>query len=315
MNRRLLVTLLQRCIVLLILVCLGCSAQSAPSDIDLKIEQQVRSYYSVPPDVKVTIGSRKPSEFPNYDSLTVTFESPKKKQDYQFLLSADQKTLIRMTKLDLTKDPNAELMAKIDLQGRPIRGNKDAKVVVVNYDDFECPYCSRMHQTLFPSLYSEYGDKVKFVYKDFPLEGHPWATHAAVDANCLAAQNSDAYWDFADYIHANQKDVNSTKDHAAAFAELDRLTLLQGQKHNLDEPKLQACLIAQNDAVIQASLKEGEVVGVDATPTMFINGEKMDGFRPAEDVRAVLDRALRNAGVTPPAHPAAPSATSPALSK
>ena len=90
-------------------------------------------------------------------------------------------------------------------------------MVAVNYDDFECPFCSRMHQTLFPELFKEYGDRVTFIYKDFPLaEIHPWATHAAVDANCLAAQNKDAYWDFADYIHANQGEVNSEKSHDCA---------------------------------------------------------------------------------------------------
>ena len=73
-----------------------------------------------------------------------------KKQTYDFLLAKDGKTLLRMTKLDLSKDPFAEIMKKIDVSGRPTRGNSKAKVVAVNYDDFECPFCSRMHQTLFP---------------------------------------------------------------------------------------------------------------------------------------------------------------------
>ena len=69
-----------------------------------------------------------------------------------------------------------------------------------------------MHQTLFPQILNEYGDRVTFVYKDYPLtEIHPWAVHAAVDASCLAAQNNDAYWDFADYIHANKQAVDSEK--------------------------------------------------------------------------------------------------------
>jgi protein-disulfide isomerase len=59
---------------------------------------------------------------------------------------------------------------------------------------------------MFPELLKEYGDRVAFIYKDFPLvEIHPWAVHAAVDANCLAALNNAAYWDFADYIHSNQQ--------------------------------------------------------------------------------------------------------------
>jgi len=299
------VTLLRRSILVLVLVCLGCSAQLAPAPSDLmqKIERQVRATYSIPASVKITVGPLRPSEFANYDAVTITMEGGEKKQTYEFLLAKDGKTLVRMTKLDLTKDPYVEAMKKIDLSGRPTRGNKDAKVVVVNFDDFQCPFCSRMHQTLFPELLKEYGDRVEFVYKDYPLtEIHPWATHAAVDANCLAAQNNDAYWDFADHIHASQREVNSEKGRDAQFAALDRLTLDQGQKHNLDQTKLQACIKAQNENAIKASIHEAEGVGVSATPTLFVNGQEMDGALPISEMRAALDRALEQAGVPVPSH-------------
>ena len=300
-------TSLRRFLFLFLLVCLGCSAQSGSSGVTLRIEREVRSYYSVPAEVRITVGPRKASEFPNYDTVTVTFDSGEKKHDYEFLLSKDDKTLIRMTRLDLTKDPFAEVMQKIDVHGRPVRGNKDAKVVAVNYDDFECPFCSRMHQTLFPELLKEYGDRVEFIYKDFPIsEMHPWAMHAAVDANCLAAQSGDAYWGLADYLHANQRDVSSAKDRDGEFAVLDRLTLEQAVKHNLDTQKLQSCIKAQNEDAVKASLKEGEALGVEATPTLFINGEKIDGAQPVGDLRAVLDRALQEAGVQVPANSATP---------
>jgi protein-disulfide isomerase len=162
-----------------------------------------------------------------------------------------------------------------------------------------------MHQTLFPELLKEYGDRVQFVYKDYPLsEIHPWAIHAAVDANCLAAQNNDAYWDFADHIHANQREVSSEKGRDAQFAALDRLTLEQGQKHNLDQTKLQACVKAQNEDAIKASMHEADGVGVNATPTLFVNGEEMDGALPIGELRAALDSALKQAGVPVPSHPA-----------
>jgi protein-disulfide isomerase len=304
------VTLLRRSILVLMLVCLGCSAQLAPAPSDLiqKIERQVRVTYSIPASVKITVGPLRPSDFANYDAVTISMEGGEKKQTYDFLLSKDGKTLARMTKLDLTKDPYVEAMKKIDLSGRPTRGNKDAKVVVVNFDDFQCPFCSRMHQTLFPELLKEYGDRVEFVYKDYPLtEIHPWATHAAVDANCLAAQSNDAYWDFADHIHASQREVNSEKGRDAQFAALDRLTLEQGQKHNLDHTKLQACVKAQNEDVIKASMHEAEGVGVSATPTLFVNGQEMDGALPISEMRAALDRALQQAGVPVPSHSAAPT--------
>lgn len=296
----------RRCLFLFLLICLGCSAQSLSPDVSQRIERQVRSYYNLPPSVNVSISSVGPSEFPEYNSLTITIAGPEKKQDYPFLLSKNAKTLIRMTKLDLTKDPYAETMSKITTAGRPTRGNKNAKVVLVNFDDFECPFCSRIHQTLFPEILKEYGDRVEFIYKDFPLaEIHPWATHAAVDANCLLAQNNDAYWDFADYIHSNQREVSSQSNREAQFGELDKLTFDQGKKHNLDATKLQACVKTQNDDAVKASVHEGEILGISATPTMFVNGQQLDGAVPMSELRATLDRALQDAGVPVPAHPPA----------
>jgi protein-disulfide isomerase len=281
-------------------------------DLSHKIEVQVRSFYNLPARVKLVLGPIQPSEFPNYDALTITLDGGDKKVTYDFLLSKDRNTLIRQTKLDLTKDPFLEAMKKMDLTNRPVRGTKSAKVIAVNYDDFECPYCSRMHQTLFPELLKEYGDKVQFVYKDFPLsEIHPWAMHAAVNANCLAAQNNDAYWDFADYMHNNQREINSLKGNATQFTALDRITVDQGQKHSVDIPRLQTCIKLQDETAVKASLKEAEGLGVDGTPALFVNGQKVEGGAlPIEDLREVLDRALVEVGLTPPVHPAGQSSGS-----
>ena len=306
--------IVRRAFVVLLLICLGCSAQSppapnsaspvpAPSDITRSIERHVRAQYSLPPDVNVIVGPLRPSDFPNYDALTVTFSSATKKQDFQFLLSHDHKTLIRLSRFDLTTDPYAETMKRIDVSGRPTRGNKDAKVTIVNFDDFECPFCSRVHATLFPGLFKEYGDRVLFIYKDYPIEEiHPWALHAAVDANCLGGQNNDAYWEYADYLHNNGNAVNGQKNPEGWNAELDKLATLQAQKHDLDVPKLQACLKAQDEKVVRASIREGETLGVEATPTMFINGRKLDGAVPADEIRTVIDQALKDAGVASPEH-------------
>jgi protein-disulfide isomerase len=296
--------LMRRAFLVLMLICLGCSAQSppaAPADIAHMVERQVRVHYSLPPDVKVVLGPLRSSEFADYDAMTVTFASPRKKQDFEFLLSHDHKTLLRITKMDLSADPYAEVMKKIDVSGRPTRGNKEAKVTVVNYDDFECPFCSKMHETLFPGIFKEYSDRVLFLYKDYPLEEiHPWAVHAAVDANCLAAQSADSYWDYADYLHANQRAVSGEKGREGQNAELDKLATEQGQKHNLNVPILQACVKAQDDKAVRASMREGDGLGVDATPAMFINGRKLDGAVPAEEVRLAIDQALKDAGVAPP---------------
>jgi protein-disulfide isomerase len=280
-----------------------------------KIEHQVRVHYDIPADVKVIVGAIAPSsDWPGYDTVAVTIESGSsgKKQELQMLLSRDRNTMLRVTKFDLTKDPFAEVMSKIDVRGRPSRGAKSAKVVVINFDDFECPFCSRMHQTLFPEILKEYGDRVTFIYKDYPLaEIHPWAIHAAVDANCLAAQNTDAYWDFADYVHAHKQEVDNEKTLGARLEAVDKIAMLQGQKHNLEVVKLQSCIKAQNEGAVRASMKEADDIGVNATPTLFINGQKIDGAVPVSEIRAALDSALKDAGQPVPQHPpSAPASAS-----
>jgi protein-disulfide isomerase len=276
-----------------------------------RIEIQLRSQYSIPPPVEITVGDVKPSEMPGFDTLPVVLKTGSRNTTLEFLLSKDKKTLAHLEKFDIAADPTA----KIDLAGRPVRGNKDAKVTIINYDDFECPFCARMHQTLNNELLILYADKIRIIYKDYPLFSiHPWADHAAVDANCLNAQNGAAYWHFADFIHANQSSVtmNKDKDEKRALpeqmAELDRITLDQGKKDHLDESQLQACIKAQDDSKVIASSKEGDAMGVDSTPTMFINGEKISGAAPLEAMIPIINRALRSAGVAIPPEAEPPQA-------
>lgn len=290
---------------LILLITLHCAAQSAWPDFAKKIEIQVRSFYKVSPDIHVMVGVPSPTkDFPNYESVIVTLVRGQAKQDLKFLVAKDHSSLTQVVDFDLSKNPFAEIMSKIDLTDRPKRGAIESRVTVVSFDDFECPFCARMHQTLFPGILKDYGDRVTFVYKDYPLvQIHPWALHAAVNANCLAAQNTDAYWDFADYVHANQQEVNNEKTPEARLARLDQLTMRQGEKHGLDSAKLQSCIKAQDESAVRASMKQGEAIGVEATPTLFINGEELVGGAGSDNiVREAIDRALEDAGMPAPRH-------------
>src|SRR4029077_13356929 len=133
-----------------------------------RIDRAVRAFYNIPFGVNIIfkLGSLRPSEFRNYDEIAIYIEGNGKKQQYDFLLSKDWNSMIRITKMDLARNPYEETMKKINLEGRAFRGSKDARVIVVSYDDFQCPFCSRLHQTLFPELLKEYGDRVEFAYKD-----------------------------------------------------------------------------------------------------------------------------------------------------
>src|SRR5271165_3173242 len=295
---------MKRLAVVLLLVCSGCSAQSVTPELKTKIQRQIQAQYDLPPSVGVDVGPRRPSDFPTYDLVTITLSGDGREQKVDFLLSQDGKTLAKVTKMDLTKDVYGERMSKIDVSGRPVRGNPNAKVTVVNYDDLQCPFCSRMHTTLMQEILPAYGDRIKIVYKDFPLSIHPWATRSANDANCLAAENGTAFWEYADYVHANQKAISTGQDLQKSQAELDRIAVDMGKKHGADMTRLQACIKAQPDKSLKASMAEGESLGLNATPTLFINGQKLEGAVDADEVRAVINAQLLAAGVQPPAPPA-----------
>jgi protein-disulfide isomerase len=295
---------------LLVLLSAGCKAQSPPntaansapvptSQLNRRIEVLVRSQFEVPPNVDLIIGATSKSEFPGFENLPITFASHGKQTVVNFLLSSDGNTVARLEKFDISHSP-AET---ISIQNRPMRGTQDAKVTIVNFDDLECPYCARMHEQLFPATLDRYKGLVKFYYKDYPLvEIHPWALHAAVDANCLADQSGEAYWRFVDYVHSHGDEVTGTAhDVPQALKTLDKLAHEEGLRSKVDVTKLDACIAKQDESVVRASMKLGDSLAVNGTPTLFINGERISGALPQDELWIAIDRALREAGVQPPA--------------
>jgi protein-disulfide isomerase len=302
----------------LLAICMtaGCKAQPTPTPnaantpldpatLNRHIEVLVRSQFNVPQDYTVTLGTRGPSLVTGFETLPITFTRGTKSKVENFLISKDGQTLARLETFDLAQDP----VFSIDVAGRPIRGNPNAKVTVINFDDLECPYCARMHEALFPSTLERYKDKVRFIYKDDPLiELHPWAMRASVDANCLAAQSGDVYWTYVDYLHAHGQEVSGEdRNPAKSFAALDRIARQEATLAKLDSGKLDACLTKQDESQVKASAAEAENLKIDGTPALFVNGERIDGAIQEDMVWAVIDRALRAAGVEPPAAPAAPA--------
>jgi protein-disulfide isomerase len=287
----------------------GCKAQpSASTDpgLNRRIEVMVRSQFGIPPQVNVALGERTPSQIAGYDNLPVTLASGSRQQVVKFLISKDNKTLARLETFDLDKNP----ALNIDIAGRPIRGNPNAKVTVINFDDLECPYCARMHEELFPATLDRYKDTVRFVYKDDPLtELHPWAMHAAVDANCLAAQSAPVYWQYVDYLHSHGQEVTGPdRDLSKSYAALDRIARQEATVGKLDSTKLDACLAKQDETQVKAEASEADHLGVDGTPAVFVEGERVNGGAvPQAELWMVIDRALRAAGEEPPPAQAAPS--------
>lgn len=297
---------------------LGCHAQTADSSGKLspemarRVEVLIRSKSNVPPNYDVQIGPRSKSDVPGFDAISITFSANgKASKPMTFLLSTDGKTLAQFNKFDISKNPK-ELVSATE---RPARGGPaNAPVVIVGYDDLECPFCARMHEQLFPALLNRYKDQVRIVYRDFPLSQHPWAMRAAIDANCVGAHSQTGYWNLVDYIHGHAGDMGGAeKSVAKANETLDTLARDEGKRQNLSADALNACIAKQEDSAVQASMKEAEALGVDSTPALFINGEKIEGAVPIEDIYRVIDSALVAAGQTPPppfspSHEPAPAA-------
>ncbi len=294
----------------------GCRAQTSaqPSDrlspdLARRVEVLIRSRSNVPPNYTIDVGPRTKSDVPGFSEITVNFAADgKSSKPVNFLLSDDGKTLAQFSKYDISADPRQMLST----EGRPARGGgANAPVLIVGFDDLECPFCAKMHAELFPALLERYKDQVRVVYRDFPLSQHPWATRAAIDTNCVGAQSTTGYWNLVDHIHAHANELGGAdKSLAKANTTLDTLAHDEGARQKVDMTILSACLAKQDDKAVTASVKEGESLGVDSTPAMYINGEKLEGAYPIEDVYRMIDGALIAQGKTPPAPAAKPEPAS-----
>lgn len=312
-------TLLACCLVLMTAV--GCHAQPSVqsnatppqpvSAVNQRIEAAIRNSLNVPPEYELTLGPETPSGMEGYNTVPVTFslpDHPEHTLHLDYLVSKDGKTLARLVKYDIGESPNQML----PIAGRPVRGNPQAKVTIVNFDDLECPFCARFHSELFPTLFDHYKGLIRVIYVDYPLVGlHPWAMHAAVDANCIAAESHSAYWNFVDYVHEHGDEITGNgQDPAKAFARLDQLAEQEGAKDHLDATQLDACIKKQDQSVVLKEMLAAQHLGVDATPTFYVNGVRWSGLLPEAELELMINRALRQQGITPPAS-AQPAAAQP----
>ena len=164
-----------------------------------------------------------------------------------------------------------------------VRGDlKKAKVVLVEYSDFECPFCERHHPTM-NQLMAEYGDDIAWVYRHFPLSFHPQATPAALASECVGEQGGDeAFWTFADAMFANQGQLGT------AFYEETVQNL------NLDLATFQDCVSSRKYAAkITSQLAGGQAAGVSGTPATYVNGQLVSGAVPYAQLQAMVDVALQ----------------------
>ncbi len=168
------------------------------------VEAMLRSKAEFPSATTLTFNDLGTSEIPDFEKLQAHFASAVtgEKGDLSLLISKDGTRIAQFTTYDIAANPRS----KIPVDGRPGRGGPPtAPVLVVGFDDLECPYCAHLHREFFPALTDRYKDQVRFVYQSLPSDGHPWAMRAAVDTDCLGRENPSAYWAAVDDIHAHRQ--------------------------------------------------------------------------------------------------------------
>jgi protein-disulfide isomerase len=167
--------------------------------------------------------------------------------------------------------------AKVDVGEAQVLGPKSAKVVLVEFADYECPYCQRVAPDV-KKLKEEYGDRVAFTYKDFPLPNHSRAEKAAEAARCASKQNK--FWEFHDELfHSKELDVDQLKAQARAL--------------QLDSAQFDKCLDSGDQAAAVAKdKKEGLRLGISGTPSFFVNGHYLSGALDYAGLREVIDQQL-----------------------
>lgn len=171
----------------------------------------------------------------------------------------------------------------VNLDGAPMLGPEDAPVLIVEFSDFQCPYCRRVQPTI-DKLQAKYGDKIRWSFKDLPLISiHPEAKKAAEAARCAGEQ--DKFWEYRAKMFA-ETDINS---------ELHQRT---SEALGLNQEEFQQCLESDRYAgAVEADSAEAESMGISGTPAFLINGILLSGAQPLEAFETVIDRELDKAGI------------------
>ncbi len=173
---------------------------------------------------------------------------------------------------------------KINIEGSPYKGNENAPVIVVEYSDYECPFCGRFYSETLSLIESRYINtgKVRFVYKDFPLSFHPNAQKAAEATRCVKEQKGDeGYWAMHDKIFENQQSLS--------IASLR----LWANEIGLNMQQFDSCLQSGKMAtVVQKDFSEGQQDGVQGTPAFFINGKIISGAQPFPAFQQAIESEL-----------------------
>ncbi|HBX68198.1 MAG TPA: hypothetical protein DEH25_02100 [Chloroflexi bacterium] len=168
----------------------------------------------------------------------------------------------------------------VPIDDDPILGPEQAAITIIEFSDYECPYCRKWHQEVWPLLQAEYGDQIRLVYRDFPLTSiHSNASPAAVAANCAGEQ--DKYWEFNDKLFAMKLNLGKTTYQTYA------------EELGLDMPAFNECLDSGRYVdEVEADYQYAANLGIRSTPTFFVNGIPVVGAQPFDMFKSLIDQEL-----------------------
>lgn len=259
-------------------------------DSSAEMAQRIREAFKSPPNLKLVVGNFRSSPSPDFREGTLTLqEGAAPQQDRTVLLTRDGKHLIVSEMYSLSQDPRQLALRNISLSDQPTQGPANAPVTIVEYADLQCPTCARMQDFLENQVLPRYGNKVRIVFKEFPLVGiHDWSFQAAIADECAFQLNPAAYVPMRSAIFRNQQFINITN--------LRETLLSYGEEAGVDRVKLAGCMDAKSSLPrIERDMAEAKRINVNETPTVFINGRMLVGL-PSEDAYfQAIDEALRQA--------------------
>ena len=272
------------------------AAAAKPAIDKAKIEAYVRHLFVWPPPIEITVGDPQPSPVDNFYEVKVRGSQGNSSQEESFYVSKDSQKIIRGSIYDASKNPFKDTNDKLKTEYQPNFGTPGAPVVLVEFSDFECPYCREESKVLRDNLLTAYPKDVHFYYVDFPLESlHPWAKAASIAGRCILHQNASAFWDYHDWVFAHQDDINpdNLKDKVVEFA----------ATKGVDGAQFGKCIDTRaTEEEVNKAKAIGQTVDVTSTPTLFVNGRPMVGVLQWPDLKRVIDfeieyqKTAKNAG-------------------
>ena len=176
-----------------------------------KIINYIRQRFAIPATVKITMTDLRETAYPDYFVTTITLDDGKDKRNQSLFISKDMRYLVEGSLFNLNGDPRTEIVRLISVKDQPTQGPENAPVTLVEYSDLECPVCARMQEELERDIIPKYGDKLRVVFKEYPLVAiHDWALTAAIAAQCTYQIDPALYVDFRSAVYKNQAAIAPT---------------------------------------------------------------------------------------------------------